>query len=265
LDNPQPQSAPKPLVRLINASIQINQRTLVDAVTLTVSQGEIVTLIGPNGAGKTTLSKAILGLMPLSAGELWRDPELRIGYMPQKINLDFSIPLTVKRFLLNGRNAKPQQVPSVLADVNASHLIDQPIQGLSGGEMQRVLLARALLQEPQLLVLDEPVQGVDITGQTELYNLIQQIRDRYQCGIVMVSHDLHLVMSATDRVICMNKHICCSGHPENVSTDPAFLELFNVPQQDGLAIYTHHHDHSHDDAGHVCNHGEHGEKGEQHD
>ena len=255
------QHPPQPLIKLDQASIRLGGQLLVDQVSLAVHPGEIVTLIGPNGAGKTTLSKAMLGLVKLSGGSLWRTPGLRVGYMPQAIQLDFTIPLTVSRFLLNARNAKPEQIPAVLAEVNAPHLANRPVQTLSGGELQRVLLARALLRQPQLLVLDEPVQGVDITGQQELYRLIQQIRDRHQCGIVMVSHDLHLVMSATDQVICMNKHICCSGHPESVSSDPAYLELFNIQEQDGLAVYAHHHDHSHDSAGHVCT----GSDGDRHD
>lgn len=178
--------------------------------------------------------------------------------------MDPTLPLSVLRFLRLVPGVDRARAQAALKEVGAEHVIDNPVQSISGGEMQRVLLARALLREPELLVLDEPVQGVDVAGQAELYSLITRLRDRHGCGVLMVSHDLHLVMSTTDQVVCLNRHVCCSGHPEQVSGDPAFVELFGKNAQ-SLAIYHHHHDHAHDlhgavvDTPHVhgdsCKHG----------
>ena len=176
-----------------------------------MSENQIVTLIGPNGAGKTSLVKIVLGLSKPSAGSVKLRKNLRVGYMPQRLHVDNSMPISVQKFLQLAVRAKPELIEQVLSEVKASQLLHSQIHSLSGGELQRVLLARALIQEPEFLVLDEPVQGVDINGQAELYALISSIRDRHQCGILMVSHDLHLVMSATDEVICLNQHVCCHG------------------------------------------------------
>jgi zinc transport system ATP-binding protein len=239
------------LIRLNNVSVTRSGQSVLDNIALSVSPGEIVTLIGPNGAGKTTLVRAVLGLLKPDSGEVWRKPKLRVGYMPQKLHVDATLPLSVLRFLRLVPGVDRDTALAALVEVGAEKVIDSPLQGISGGEMQRVLLARALLREPELLVLDEPVQGVDVAGQAELYALITQLRNRHQCGVLMVSHDLHLVMSTTDQVVCLNRHVCCSGHPEQVSNDPAFVELFgqNAPS---LAIYHHHHDHAHDLHGEVC-------------
>jgi zinc transport system ATP-binding protein len=239
------------LIRLNAVSVTRSGQSVLDNIQLSVRPGEIVTLIGPNGAGKTTLVRAVLGLLKPDSGEVWRKPKLRVGYMPQKLHVDATLPLSVLRFLRLVPGVDRETALAALVEVGAEKVIDSPLQGISGGEMQRVLLARALLREPELLVLDEPVQGVDVAGQAELYALITQLRDRHQCGVLMVSHDLHLVMSTTDQVVCLNRHVCCSGHPEQVSNDPAFVELFgqNAPS---LAIYHHHHDHAHDLHGEVC-------------
>ena len=239
------------LIRLKDVSVTRAGQSVLDHVQLSVSAGEIVTLIGPNGAGKTTLVRAVLGLLKPDAGDVWRKPRLRVGYMPQKLQVDATLPLSVLRFLRLVPGVDRQTAFAALGEVGAEKVIDSPLQGISGGEMQRVLLARALLRQPELLVLDEPVQGVDVAGQAELYALITQLRNRHQCGVLMVSHDLHLVMSTTDQVVCLNRHVCCSGHPEQVSNDPAFVELFgqNAPS---LAIYHHHHDHAHGLHGEVC-------------
>lgn len=235
----------EPLIRLQQVSVGFRQESVLENVQLTVNAGEIVTLIGPNGAGKTTLVRAVLGLLKPDSGSVWRKPRLRIGYMPQKLTVDPTLPLSVLRFLRLVPGVDRHTALAALAEVGAEQVIDSPLQNISGGELQRVLLARALLREPELLVLDEPVQGVDVAGQAELYRLITQLRDRHGCGVLMVSHDLHLVMSTTDQVVCLNRHVCCSGHPEQVSGDPAFVELFGQDAQ-SLAIYHHHHDHSHD-------------------
>ncbi len=238
------------LIRLAGVGVTFAGQAVLQDVQLSVRPGEIVTLIGPNGAGKTTLVRAVLGLLRTNSGSVWRKPKLRIGYMPQKLHVDATLPLSVLRFLRLVPGVARAQAQAALAEVGAEQVIDSPLQSISGGELQRVLLARALLRKPELLVLDEPVQGVDVAGQAELYRLITQLRDRHGCGVLMVSHDLHLVMSTTDQVVCLNRHVCCSGHPEQVSGDPAFVELFGQDAK-SLAIYHHRHDHAHDLHGEV--------------
>ena len=233
------------LIRLHNIRVGFAAQPVLQDVQLRVKPGEIVTLIGPNGAGKTTLVRIVLGLLKPDSGSVWRRPKLRIGYMPQKLHVDATLPLSVLRFLQLVPGVDRPRALAALDEVGAPQVLDSPVQGISGGELQRVLLARALLREPDLLVLDEPVQGVDVAGQAELYSLITRLRDRHRCGVLMVSHDLHLVMSTTDQVICLNRHVCCSGHPEQVSNDPAFVEMFGDDAK-SLAIYHHRHDHAHD-------------------
>ncbi|MFL2840721.1 MAG: zinc ABC transporter ATP-binding protein ZnuC [Pseudohongiellaceae bacterium] len=235
----------KTLLQAQNISLTIDGKHILHNINLQIDENQIVTLIGPNGAGKTTLVKILLGLLTPSEGQVNLHKNLRIGYMPQHLHVDNIMPISVQKFLRLAVHAKLELIEKVLAEVKALHLLNSQIHSLSGGELQRVLLARSLIQGPKLLVLDEPVQGVDINGQAELYALIASIRDRHQCGILMVSHDLHLVMSATDEVICLNQHVCCHGHPEQVSNDPAYLELFGTKQAASLAVYAHHHNHSH--------------------
>lgn len=242
------------LIQAHGLGVTRNGRQILQHADLTLETGKIVTLIGPNGAGKTTLVRAVLGLIKVDQGKIEKAPDLRIGYMPQKLHIDASLPLSVARFLALGGTPRVD-LDEIVQLTGISELINQPMQSLSGGETQRVLLARALLRDPQLLVLDEPVQGVDVTGQSALYALINEIRNRRHCGVLLVSHDLHLVMATTDTVICLNQHVCCQGHPEQVTSDPAYLALFgeitgntSAPQ---VAIYTHHHDHQHDAHGNV--------------
>lgn len=243
------------LVEAQHVYVQFNDHTAVNDVSLSINKGEIVTLIGPNGAGKTTLVRAILGLTPITSGQLTKKTSLSIGYMPQKLQIDSTLPVTVNRFL-GLASRKGGDINHALSLVGIAHLKKKPIQAISGGELQRVLLARAILRNPELLVLDEPAQGVDITGQTELYALIKRIRDQLGCGVLMISHDLHLVMAATDNVICLNQHVCCSGHPETVSNDPAYQELFGRTGAEQIAVYHHHHNHEHTIDGEVvaCTH-----------
>lgn len=243
------------LIKARGLGVLRNGRQILQNADLDLAAGKIVTLIGPNGAGKTTLVRAVLGLIKIDQGSIEKAADLRIGYMPQKLHLDASLPLTVARFLALGGKARVD-LGEILQLTGIDKLINMPIQSLSGGETQRVLLARALLRDPQLLVLDEPVQGVDVGGQAALYALINEIRNQRQCGVLLVSHDLHLVMATTDTVICLNQHVCCHGHPEQVTNHPAYLALFGdalggavvTPQ---VAIYTHHHDHQHDAHGNV--------------
>jgi zinc transport system ATP-binding protein len=228
---------------------------VLDHVDLTVHEGEIVTLIGPNGSGKSSLVRLVLGLLEPDRGRVFLRPGLRIGYMPQRLVIDDALPLSVDRFLrLGGGTATRKARLAALGEVAVDRLADSPIQKISGGEMQRVLLARALLREPDLLVLDEPAQGVDMTGQADLFKLITGIRDRRGCGVLMVSHDLHLVMASTDTVVCLNHHVCCTGHPETVTRHPAYIELFGPLAMGELAVYTHRHDHHHGTDGEVVTH-----------
>lgn len=246
------------LLQLNDIHFSRSQREILSGVNLELNQGEIVTLIGPNGAGKSSLLKIALGLQKPDRGSVVRRPALRIGYMPQKLQIPETLPLTVLNFLQLARDYNPAHMPAVAQRLNIEHLLGSQFNRLSGGEHQRVLLARALLAKPQLLVLDEPVQGLDVGGQAELYALIADLKNELPAGILMVSHDLHLVMAATDRVICLNQHVCCEGHPSHVSQDPNYLRLFGQRIPAELAPYTHHHDHQHDHIhGPGCSH-EHG-------
>lgn len=230
-------------------SLILGQSNLLEDVSFSIETGEIVTIIGPNGAGKTTLLRVALGLLSPTSGTIYRRPGLSIGYMPQRLQLDATFPLSVKRFLsFAGKTIKADDIRKSLEMTGADQVINAAMQHLSGGEFQRVLLARALLRQPHLLVLDEPVQGVDVHGQIELYKLIGNIRTESGCGVLMISHDLHLVMAATDRVLCLNRHICCSGTPAMVTTDPEYLKMYGH-----LALYQHDRDHHHHHEG--CSHG----------
>ncbi len=246
------------LIKLDNVSLVRQGQQILNDIQLDIRSGEIITLIGPNGAGKSSLLKLALGLIKPTSGTRICRPNLRIGYMPQKISLPETLPLTVKHFLQLAKGFQKNQLINVCVRLKIKDFLDHAMQRLSGGELQRVLLARALLSQPQLLVLDEPVQGLDVSGQSELYHLISDLKDELNCGVLMVSHDLHLVMAATDKVVCLNRHICCEGHPQTVQQDPSYLQLFGKEMPAHLAPYTHHHDHTH---GEHCNH-EHGANSE---
>lgn len=234
-----------PLIEAQGLGVRGRERWLVRGVDLSIRPGEIVTLIGPNGSGKSTTVKALLGILKTAEGALKRRDDLRIGYVPQKLSIDYSMPLTVRRLMtLTGRHRR-EDIETALAEVGIADLVDRPVQQLSGGEFQRALLARALIRRPQLLVLDEPVQGVDFGGEIALYELISEIRDRLGCAILMISHDLHIVMGQTDTVICLNGHVCCSGTPQTVTASPEYRALFGSRAAAALAIYRHDHDHVH--------------------
>ncbi len=237
------------LIHLQDVTVKFHDKDVLSNINLTVKKGQITTLIGPNGAGKSTLVKVMLGLHKAYSGTMSRMKNLRIGYVPQKLKLNDSLPLTVDRFLrLAGRYSTQERLES-LRLVGAENLALNDMHKLSGGENQRVLLARALLQRPDLLVLDEPAQGVDVQGQIELYTLINTIRQRFGCAVFMVSHDLHLVMAQTDEVICLQHHICCSGAPEAITKHPSYIAMFGQTAQDTLAFYHHEHHHHHDLSG----------------
>ncbi len=236
------------LVEARGISVSRGGNAILAGVDIAVGAGRIVTVIGPNGAGKTTAVRVMLGLMKPDAGSVRRRDGLIVGYMPQHLHIDASLPLTVGRFLALGAAGGDGQARAraALAEVGAATVMDTPVQAVSGGEFRRVLLARALLRDPDLLVLDEPSQGIDVNGQADLYRLITRIRDRRGCGVLMVSHDLHLVMADTDEVVCLNHHVCCAGHPESITNDPAYITLFGRQVASAIAVYHHEHDHAHD-------------------
>jgi zinc transport system ATP-binding protein len=234
------------LIEAQHMGLTIHHKTILEDINFTVRRGEIVTLIGPNGAGKTALLKLVLGLNQPTSGKIILAKGLRIGYMPQALAVESLMPLDVARFLLLSPRANKAKCEQIAEELAIKHLLTSPIQNISGGELQRVLFARALLNDPDLLVLDEPAQGIDINGQAVLYQLISTMRTKLNCSILMVSHDLHLVIAGTDQVICLNRHVCCSGHPAAVMQNPEFINLFGSKVAAELALYTHHHDHHHD-------------------
>jgi zinc transport system ATP-binding protein len=233
------------VVKVSGAGVRRGERWLVQGVDMTIRRGEIVTLIGPNGSGKSTTAKMVTGVLKPTAGTVERAKTLTVGYVPQKLDIDWTLPLTVKRLMTLTGRYPAGAVTSALEATGIAHLANDEVQHLSGGEFQRALLARAMIRRPDLLVLDEPVQGVDFNGEVALYDLIKQIRDETQCGVLLISHDLHVVMAETDTVICLNGHVCCQGSPSSVARSPEYLELFGARAAATLAIYQHHHDHTH--------------------
>ena len=240
----------KLLVKLENAGVQRISKWLVKGISFEISQGQIVTLIGPNGSGKTTTAKMILNIMNTNEGQITRNTD-KMAYVPQKINIDWTMPLRVIDFMKITNNLNDNQVVESLTTTGVDKLLYNQIHNLSGGEFQRVLIARAIAKKPDLLVLDEPVQGVYYNGEIALYNLIKKISVNLNCGILLISHDMHFVMSTTDHVVCLNGHICCSGTPSSVVKNPEYIKLFGEHNSETLSYYQHHHDHSHDNDGSV--------------
>ncbi|KPF44047.1 metal ABC transporter ATP-binding protein [Rhizobium sp. AAP43] len=238
-------SGAQALVSLAGAGVSRNGRWLVRGVDLAVRPGEIVTLIGPNGSGKSTTAKMAIGILSASEGKVWRKPDLTVGYVPQKLAVDWTMPLTVRRLMTLTQNLSATDIDAALDSVGILHLAAAEVQHLSGGEFQRALLARAIARKPDILVLDEPVQGVDFSGEIALYDLITSIRNKTGCGILLISHDLHVVMAETDTVICLNGHVCCRGTPAAVSRSPEYMRLFGGKAAGTLAVYSHDHDHTH--------------------
>ncbi len=239
-----PDSAPA-LIRAHGIGVRRGDRWLVRQVDVAVRRGEIVTLIGPNGSGKSTTAKALVGIVQPDEGRVERAASLRLGYVPQRIQIDPTLPMTVRRLMRLTGPYPEHEIDTVLEQVGIAHLKTAPVHGLSGGEFQRALLARALIRKPDLMVLDEPVQGVDFAGEIALYELIGDIRDRLDCGVLLISHDLHIVMAATDTVVCLNGHVCCHGPPSSVAESPEYRALFGSDAAHALAVYRHHHDHAH--------------------
>ena len=235
-----------PLISAQNICVRQGASEVLHDITLAIDRGEIVTILGPNGSGKSTLLRALLGLVPLTHGQVIRQSGIRIGYVPQRLAIDPSMPLTARRFLSLPHRVSRTDTETALARVGVPEAADRPMTGLSGGQFQRVLLARALLTQPDLLILDEPTQGLDQLGEAAFYRLIEEVRSDTGAAILMVSHDLHVVMAASDRVICLNGHICCEGTPRVVSNAPEYRALFGLGTQGALALYQHDHDHTHD-------------------
>ena len=238
------------LVKLKNACYQQNDKWLVKGVSLEVEKGKIVTLIGPNGSGKSTTAKIALGIYKKFDGEVEKYTN-KIGYVPQKVSIDWTLPLRVRDFMVLTESLKEEAIDEALSLPGVVHLKHKNLGNLSGGEFQRVLLARAISKKPELLVLDEPVQGVDFTGEIALYELIKKISEELNCGILLISHDLHTVMSATDHVVCLNGHVCCSGSPIDVAKNNEYKALFGEQAAQTLSIYEHKHDHIHSHEGEI--------------
>ncbi len=235
-----------PVIATRALSVRLGGRMVLFDVDLDISPGEIVTVVGPNGSGKSTLLRALIGAVPLAGGQVQRAVGLRIGYVPQRLAIDAGLPMTVRRFLGLPRRISAGEAAKALARAGAGDLRERQMADLSGGQFQRVLLARALQTRPHLLLLDEATQGLDQPGSAAFYRLIEEVRQDIGCAIVMVSHDLHVVMAASDRVVCLNRHICCQGSPEIVAGAPEYRALFGTGTKGALALYRHEHDHSHD-------------------
>ena len=240
----------KPLVKLNNAGVYRDEKWLVKGVSLEINKQEIVTLIGPNGSGKTTTFKLILDILKPDEGSVSLNTK-QISYVPQKINIDWAIPLRVIDFMNITSKLDKSKIIQSLELTGVDHLIYKNLLNLSGGEFQRVMIARSIAKKPELLILDEPVQGVDFNGEIKLYNLIKEISDKLKCGILLISHDIHFVMSSTDHVICLNGHVCCSGTPNDVAKNPAYIELFGETAASVISLYRHDHNHTHNQDGSI--------------
>ncbi len=234
------------LAQIRNLAVRLGGQTVLHDVTFAIDPGEIVTIVGPNGSGKSTLLRAILGAERPSAGSVTLRPGARIGYVPQKLHVDPTLPITVRRFLSLPHRVTDAEARAALMEAGADGLARRQMSRLSGGQFQRVLLARALLARPDLLILDEATQGMDQPGSAAFYRLIERVRREHGCAVLMVSHELHVVMAASDRVICLNGHICCEGAPEHVASAPEYRALFGTGTKGALALYRHEHHHSHD-------------------
>jgi zinc transport system ATP-binding protein len=233
------------LISADNVCVRLGGTEVLHAIRLALNPGEIVTVVGPNGSGKSTLLRALLGIVPVAEGRVTRASGLRIGYVPQRLHIDRTMPITVRRFLSLPNRVSDAEAAAVLARVGMEETGALQMVALSGGQLQRVLLARALLGRPQLLMLDEPTQGLDQPGEAAFYQLIEDVRTETGCAVLMVSHDLHVVMAASDRVICLNGHVCCEGTPQVVATAPEYRALFGFGTRGALALYRHDHDHDH--------------------
>lgn len=233
------------IAKLENIALTINHKTILSNINIELKKGQITTLIGPNGGGKTSIAKILLGLIKPSQGRVIKDSKLKIGYMPQKIEIEKTIPLTTKDFLLLfcKNNKFDDFLNNLIEKLNLSKILNQQIHELSGGQLQKVLFLRSMLQQPDLMVLDEPTQYMDVNATQDFYQIVDETRKAKKCAILLISHDLHMVMQKTDIIFCVNHHICCHGSAESVNEHPEYISLFGKKNQ--LAIYQHHHDHKH--------------------
>jgi zinc transport system ATP-binding protein len=232
------------LIKINALDVKYGGKKVLQNLHLSLTEREIVTIVGPNGSGKTTLFKAIIGTAPISSGKVILKPNLKIGYVPQQLNIDGSLPLTVSRFLQIAQNNNGKSLKQALEMVGIEDILKAQISKLSGGQMQRVLLARAIVNQPDVLLLDEATRGLDQPGAAAFYRLIENIRTDTGCAVLMISHDLHVVMAASDRVICLNGHICCEGAPQTVATSPQYKALFGTDVDGAFALYQHSHNHN---------------------
>ncbi|MEC3859718.1 metal ABC transporter ATP-binding protein [Mesobacterium sp. TK19101] len=233
------------LVSIKGLNVRLGAQTVLHAVDFEIAPGEIVTIVGPNGSGKSTLLRTIVGAQAPTAGKVTLKPGLRIGYVPQKLHIDPTLPMTVRRFLDLPRRVSDTDASAALQEAGAGALETRQMSGLSGGQFQRVLLARAILARPDLLILDEATQGLDQPGSAAFYRKIEEVRNDLGCAVLMVSHELHVVMAASDRVVCLNGHVCCQGEPEHVASAPEYRALFGTGTKGALALYRHEHSHDH--------------------
>jgi len=245
---------PELLLKASDISYSASGKLILDHVSFELYRGQITTIIGPNGAGKSTLTSIVNGLIENYTGTIKRAENLKIGYLPQKVYVNTLMPLSVQRLMQLTQRVADVEVDEALAQTGVAYLKHRQVQSLSEGELKRVLLARTTLGKPDLIVLDEPTAGVDVTGEVKMYELIGDFRNHLECAVLLVSHDLHLVMSKTDQVLCLNQHLCCSGLPESVSQHPEYLALFGGQVADSIAVYAHRHDHVHDVSGHQAEH-----------
>jgi len=234
------------LATVSGLNVRFGKSKVLQNIDFTINLGEIVTIVGPNGSGKSTFLRSLIGAVKPTSGSIKLAPETRIGYVPQRLHVDSTLPITVKRFLNMPRRVNNDALHLALEQSGAEKLHARQLSDLSGGQFQKVLLARALLIQPNLLILDEPTQGLDQPGSAAFYRQLENIRQETGCAVLMVSHELHVVMAASDRVICLNGHVCCEGHPEQVASAPEYRALFGTGTQGALALYRHEHTHSHD-------------------
>jgi len=233
------------LISLENINLNFADQNILKNINLEIKKGDFITIIGPNGAGKSSLIKIIIGSVKNDYGKIVRNKNLKIGYVPQKIDINQTIPINAKYFLQLNQKIKPKLFDKILRDLKIENFLETQLNNLSGGQRQKILLAKALLSEPNLLILDEPAQNLDISGQLEFYNYIKNLHQEQKTSILMISHDLHIVMSSTKKVICLNRHICCQGEPKIIAKNPDFKEIFGNDMNKLISIYNHYHDHHH--------------------
>ena len=233
------------LIQAKNLCVTRHNKIILENVFIDVKKKDFITIIGPNGAGKSIFLECLMGSFIPDSGKIKRKDNLSVGYIPQNFSPESSMPISVERFLTLKKKFIPQELLNISKETNISGILDKNLANLSGGELQKVLLARSLLNNPELLILDEPAQNLDIKNQLNFYNLLNRIYKNRDISILMVSHDLHMVMSSTRKVVCLYHHVCCSGEPQIVAKDPEFISLFGNDMAKMMSVYQHTHNHSH--------------------